>query len=195
MTKASDNAFPSILITEATEPSAPAAGKQRLYIDSTSHLLKATNSSGTERTIEAGTALVGASVVWTNASNYTRTGSTAFADVDATNLSHTITTGAHKVMIGASFSAAVTSSGHFMMIDFTVDSTRQGNTDGLVVVSSTGGAGLFATSLTIITASALTAASHTFRLQFAVGNAAHTGTIFATSALTPVSFWVMEMPF
>lgn len=52
MTKASDNAFPSILITEATEPSAPAAGKQRLYIDSTTHLLKATNSSGTDRTIE-----------------------------------------------------------------------------------------------------------------------------------------------
>src|SRR6187551_2636854 len=53
MTKASDNAFPSLLITEGTEPSAPAAGKQRLYIDSTTHLLKATNSSGTDRTIEA----------------------------------------------------------------------------------------------------------------------------------------------
>jgi hypothetical protein len=50
---ASDNAFPSILITEGTEPSAPAAGKQRLYIDSTTHLLKATNSSGTDRTLES----------------------------------------------------------------------------------------------------------------------------------------------
>lgn len=52
MTKASDNPFPSILIEEATEPSAPAAGHQRLYIDSTSHKLKATNSSGTDRDIE-----------------------------------------------------------------------------------------------------------------------------------------------
>lgn len=52
MTKASDNAFPSILLTEGTEPAAPAAGKQRIYIDSTTHLLKATNSSGTDRTIE-----------------------------------------------------------------------------------------------------------------------------------------------
>ena len=52
MVKASDNAFPSLLITEGTEPSAPAAGKQKLYIDSTTHLLKATNSSGTDRTIE-----------------------------------------------------------------------------------------------------------------------------------------------
>ena len=56
MTKASDNAFPSILITEGTEPSAPAAGKQRLYIDSTSHKLKRTDSSGTDVDIE-GTAL------------------------------------------------------------------------------------------------------------------------------------------
>lgn len=52
MTRASDNAYPSILIEEATEPSAPAAGHQRLYIDSTTHKLKATNSSGTDRTIE-----------------------------------------------------------------------------------------------------------------------------------------------
>lgn len=48
---ASDNAFPSLLITEGTEPSAPAAGKQRLYIDSTSHLLKLTNSAGVESNV------------------------------------------------------------------------------------------------------------------------------------------------
>lgn len=54
MTKASDNAFPSLLITEGTEPSAPAAGKQRLYIDSTTHHLMRTNSSGTETDIESG---------------------------------------------------------------------------------------------------------------------------------------------
>jgi hypothetical protein len=69
MTKASDNAFPSLLILEGTEPSAPAASHQRLYIDSTSHKLKATNSSGTERDIEGGG--IGA---WTT---YTPTWSTA----------------------------------------------------------------------------------------------------------------------
>lgn len=52
MTKASDNAFPSVLVTEGTEPSAPAAGKQRLYIDSTSHHLSRTDSSGTEVDLE-----------------------------------------------------------------------------------------------------------------------------------------------
>jgi hypothetical protein len=50
--KGSDNPFPSILVEESTEPTAPAPGFQRLYIDSTTHLLKATNSSGTDRTIE-----------------------------------------------------------------------------------------------------------------------------------------------
>lgn len=50
---ASDNPFPSLLITEGTEPAAPAAGKQRLYIDSTTHKLKRTDSSGTDVTIES----------------------------------------------------------------------------------------------------------------------------------------------
>ena len=52
--KASDNPYPSLLITEGTEPSAPAAGKQRIYIDSTTHLLKRTDSGGVDVTIEHG---------------------------------------------------------------------------------------------------------------------------------------------
>lgn len=56
MTKASDNAFPSVLITEGTEPAAPAAGKQRLYIDSTTHHLKRTDSGGTDVDIESAAA-------------------------------------------------------------------------------------------------------------------------------------------
>ncbi len=47
-----NNLSPYLTIVEATEPAAPSAGQQRLYIDSTTHLLKATNSSGTDRTIE-----------------------------------------------------------------------------------------------------------------------------------------------
>ncbi len=52
MTKFEDNPSPYLTIVEATEPSAPSSGRQRLYIDSTTHLLKATNSSGTDRTNE-----------------------------------------------------------------------------------------------------------------------------------------------
>ena len=50
--KASDNAYPSVLITEGSEPSAPAAGKQRLYISSSNHHLYRTDSSGTEVDLE-----------------------------------------------------------------------------------------------------------------------------------------------
>lgn len=54
--KASNNQFPSILLNEDTEPSAPAAGMQRIYIDSTTHKLKRTDSSGVDVTIEGGVA-------------------------------------------------------------------------------------------------------------------------------------------
>lgn len=60
MTKASDNAFPSVLLTEGTEPSAPAAGKQRVYIDSTSHHLSRTDSSGTQVDLETNQAAAAA---------------------------------------------------------------------------------------------------------------------------------------
>jgi hypothetical protein len=53
-TKGSDNPFPSILIVEGTEPTAPSAGQQRLYIDSTTHLLKLTNSSGADSNVGGG---------------------------------------------------------------------------------------------------------------------------------------------
>ena len=65
MTKASDNAFPSFLVTEGTAPASPAAGKQRVYIDSADHHLKRKNSGGTVTDLEGGTAAayVTASVV------------------------------------------------------------------------------------------------------------------------------------
>lgn len=56
--KGSDNPFPSILIEEATEPAAPAAGFQRLYIDSTSHTLYRTDSAGAQVAIEGSSAAV-----------------------------------------------------------------------------------------------------------------------------------------
>lgn len=68
MTKASDNAFPSILVTEGTEPAAPAAGKQRVYIDSTSHHLSRTDSAGVQVDIEAaGSGNVATDAIWDGA--------------------------------------------------------------------------------------------------------------------------------
>ncbi len=72
--RASDNPFPSILIEESTEPTAPAAGHQRLYIDSTTHLLKLTNSSGTDSNVGGGLSdpmTTRGDVIVRNASNVT----------------------------------------------------------------------------------------------------------------------------
>jgi hypothetical protein len=83
MTKASDNAFPSLLITEGTEPAAPAAGKQRLYIDSTTHKLKRTDSSGVDVTIEAGSAPAGSILQVVTASSTANDTTTSVTAVDS----------------------------------------------------------------------------------------------------------------
>jgi hypothetical protein len=75
-TRGSDNPFPSILVVEGTEPTAPSAGSQRLYIDSTTHKLKRTDSSGTDVTIEASAGLsdpmtTRGDIIVRNASNVT----------------------------------------------------------------------------------------------------------------------------
>lgn len=93
MAKASDNAFPSLLITEGTEPAAPAAGKQRLYIDSTTHLLKRTDSSGTDVTIES---IAAATDGWNSTSgfSYASADSPTFVITTATDLTAVIPVGA-----------------------------------------------------------------------------------------------------
>src|SRR5881392_3327219 len=53
MVKASDNEFPSFLVKEGTAPASPAAGDQRLFIDSADHVLKRKNSSGTVTSVES----------------------------------------------------------------------------------------------------------------------------------------------
>ncbi len=54
MTKASDNDFPSVLFTEGTTPSSPAASHQRLFVRSSDHVLCTVNSSGTVVAVGSG---------------------------------------------------------------------------------------------------------------------------------------------
>jgi hypothetical protein len=72
VTKASDNAYPSVLITEGTIPASPAAGKQRQWIDSTTKQLKVVSSAGTQ-TVGTGLKLIGCKV-W-NSTTQTMNGS------------------------------------------------------------------------------------------------------------------------
>lgn len=51
MPKGSDNPYPSVLIVEGSAPADPASGDQRLFVDSSDHLLKLVDSSGTVTTV------------------------------------------------------------------------------------------------------------------------------------------------
>lgn len=54
MAKASDNLFPYLHLVPAAAPSSPAAGAERVYLDSADGKLKRKDSSGTVTTIEGG---------------------------------------------------------------------------------------------------------------------------------------------
>lgn len=125
MTKASDNLFPSLLLVEGTEPAAPAAGTQRLYIDSTTHLLKATNSSGTDRTIEASGILASTSYSTGSDAVWAASSSTTTADIDATNAALAITvpaSGKIVVTVSIDFTYGTANTGGYIVL-------RQGSTD------------------------------------------------------------------
>jgi hypothetical protein len=56
MTKASDNDYPSLLVTEqGSAPASPAASHQRIYIRTSDHTLVTVNSSGTVTPVGGGT--------------------------------------------------------------------------------------------------------------------------------------------
>ena len=56
---ASDNVFPKVIISEAAAPGSPSSGQFKLYVDSSDHLLKYKNSSGTVVTLGQGIADTG----------------------------------------------------------------------------------------------------------------------------------------
>lgn len=188
MTKASDNAFPSLLITEGTEPSAPAAGKQRLYIDSTSHHLKRTNSSGTDVDIEGAsiTIPVGAKIVRV-AADYT-TSSGTLADVDAANLTINLTTLARRVMVGVVATGANSNATGRCDLAFKIDGSVPNGAH--IEVSQHSETSNFMNLSYIFLTDVLTAASHAFVLQFARG-AAGTFTLNA-NATNNLEFWAVE---
>ena len=64
MAKASDNEFPSLLVKEGAAPASPAAGDQRLFIDSADHILKVKNSGGTVSTVAGTAASVATDTIW-----------------------------------------------------------------------------------------------------------------------------------
>lgn len=123
------------------------------------------------------------------AGNYTTT-STSFVDVDATNAKLTIRTGARRVLVVVTATAALAvGSGQDIFLDLDVDGTRLGQTDGLLSVAPVSGEDCNA-SFSFVT-DVLAAGSHTFKLKWAVTGG--TGKLWANTTL-PLTFTVYELP-
>lgn len=160
-----NNLSPYLTIVESTEPTAPSAGQQRLYIDSTTHDLKATNSSGTERTLEAGKEL--GYTAFTSAVGIAHT-SEGTADTVVTSAS--ITFDGQPVMVEFYTPRVDTPavSGQAVVLDLYLDSTIQGRI-GVYVVPA--GATL-ATPMTGRLRVTPSAAAHTFTVKVWASSAA-----------------------
>lgn len=125
-------------------------------------------------------------------SDYTET-STTFVDVDATNLALTITTNGGDVLVG--FHGSFNNGSGDVFLDVAVDGTRDGGDDGYIRVRTASGVTQNAASFTR-TITGLSAASHTFKLQWKVTGG--TETLYAGAGTTNVDlhpqFWVRELP-
>lgn len=128
------------------------------------------------------------------AADYTTT-STAFADVDSTNLSATVTTAGGALLIGFSgvMVSGASSNAHRAFLDVAIDGTRLGGDDGLI---SHYGVYTANASFVVMTA-ALSAASHIIKLQWKVSNVANTATLYAGAGTSAADihprFWGVEL--
>lgn len=126
------------------------------------------------------------------AGDYTTT-STSFVDIDATNLSLTITTAGGDVMIGfyGSFKESVA---NIIYLDVDMDGSRLGGDDGIIGLRVSTNVMQDTMSFVYLQQS-LSAGSHTYKLQWKVkGNTGtlHAGAGVANADVHP-QFWVREV--
>jgi hypothetical protein len=123
------------------------------------------------------------------------TSSASFSDIDGTNLSFTVTTGAHRVkmsFVGSVLGGATAN--QQIYLDVTVDGTRAGGAVGLVASRNANDTTQrrFNGSFTYLT-DVLSAGSHTFKFQWAA--ASGTATIEADGSDNTPRWWVEETLF
>ena len=114
---------------------------------------------------------------------------TSFADLDATNLSFTLSITTGRVLIAVIAMAETASTNHLVALDVTIDGTRQGGTDGLsaalcsINVPTPLSFSYFKTGLSV--------GSHTFRLQGLHANVSTA--VIRAAADSPLHFAAMEV--
>lgn len=133
-------------------------------------------------------------------SNYT-VSSTTFVDIDATNLSLTITTDGGDVLVGFYGNVAQTSGALARLyFDLDVDGARFGGDDGMVAIVTTSNDAASDAHRPVSFVALLdnlSAGSHTFKLQWKVELGTAPYTLYAASGTSPLNthgqFWVKEL--
>lgn len=100
MVKASDNPYPSVLLEEGTAPATPAAGFQRIFVDTADGLIKRIDDTGTITVVGAGAALT----VQDENSNV----ATNVSQIDFQGAGVTVTAGTGEVIVTIPGGAGIT---------------------------------------------------------------------------------------
>lgn len=117
--------------------------------------------------------------------------SSTFVDVDGSNLSLTITTLARRVMVGLVAMGDSAATGIYGSIDVDLDGTRLGGgASGLHIWNQHDTLAIYNVGFVYLT-DVLSAASHTFKLQWH-NNSGATAVRLAGTASQPLRFWVAE---
>jgi hypothetical protein len=179
-----DTTLPALLGTgdHASRPAANTVGSGALYSCSDHDLVYQSDGSAwsTWATLGgSGAANLQSARYVRTAGNYaiTGAGSDSFANVDNTNLSFTFTTGARKVLLGWTSSVSVSNAAGGTCWDIELDGSRvSGVANGLLFVPQHATVESVPIAFTYLT-DTLTAASHTFKLQWRQFTTSHTATI------------------
>jgi hypothetical protein len=177
------------VIGRGASGSRPAAGTAgQLYYDTTNSKLQRDNGSTWDDCEPASSAALVGAAYTRKTGDYTTT-STTFTNVDGTNMSFTKTTGAHRVRVGF-IGSVYLSSTNTIAFDVTIDGTRVGGDYGIAIWNVASAGNAIPIAFTYLS-DVLTAASHTFVLQWKV--TAGTGTIEgAATGGAWCQFWIEE---
>lgn len=118
-----------------------------------------------------------------NGADYTTT-STSFVDVDATNLSLTITTNGGPVLVSAAFTWGANTGNITVYFDLDVDGASYTSSKGVHFEYYPASTGSHLGGFSVLV-DGLTAGSHTFKLQWKVGSG--TGRIYSNGSVVLLS--------
>jgi hypothetical protein len=188
MTKASDNQYPKVTFLESSAPSTPASTLGYLY-EKTDGKVYFKNDGGTEydlTTSGGGGFSEESDIKDTGGAGDVNTTSTSF--VDLTGASVTITTAAVRCWVSVSLMAINSNAGNDVCFDVAIDGTRFANTTkGMAYMQ--GNNAWEHISFSFFT-NVLTAASHTFKIQWRVS--ANTGGVNHQTTNSPIFLQVVE---